>query len=88
MRSLVWTPKQSLVLLAIHLESGGVTVKGVGLRGKEGGLLERGRAATGGGVVALASVLELVVVGSGGGGEAEEGVVEAAGISAEEARNE
>ena len=60
----------------------------MGFRGNEGGggtgLLDRGRT-TGGGVVALASLLELV----GGGDDAvvEEGVVEA-GIRAEEARKE
>ena len=73
----------------IHLESGGVTVSGVGFRGNEGGggtgLLDRGLATGGGGVVEFASLLELV----GGGDDAvvEDGVVEA-GIRAEEARKE
>ena len=66
-----------------------MTVKGVGLRGSEGGggtgLLDRGRATGGGGVVEFASLLELV----GGGDDAvvDDGVVEA-GIRADEARKE
>ena len=78
------------MVLVVHLDSGGVTVKGVGFRGSDGGagigLLDRGRANwAGGGVVEFAPVSLPELTGGGDEAEVEEGVVEAGIRAAEEA---
>ena len=76
-------------MIVVHLDSGGVTVKGVGFSGSEGGggigLLDRGRATASGGVVEFAPVSLPELTGGGDEAEVEEGVVEAGIRAAEEA---